>query len=255
MTELQRQGLRSPLVAAPAVGLVLAALLVTAATLSAKDEWKKKPAAQWTREEAVEFLSKSPWAKEVEVWHLTGRQVRETMRQQTQTYSDAPGEPPVQVSSTTSTLAPEQVEGRYRVAWTSAEIVRQGWERLKQLDPALAEMFEPPAASPTHHVVTVRVAKPPEGAPTIFAGADPEGWRARAVLRGSNKREVRAEQAVVHGTGAAAAVSFLFPRAENGQATLSGADWAEFEFESAAGDKLKHRFKLKEMQGGGRPDY
>jgi len=235
------------------VALVVAALLTVGA--AAKDEWKKKPAGQWTREEAVEFFTKSPWAKEVEVWHLTGRQVRETVRQQTQTYSDAPGEPPVSVSTATSSLAPEQAAGRYRVAWTSAELVRQGWERLKEIDPALAEQFEPPEASAAHHIVTVRVAQPPEGGQVVFAGLVPAELSARATLRSSKKVTVTSEQAVVHGTGAAMAVSFYFPRAENGRATLAGAEWAEFEFESRAGDKLKHKFKLKEMRHDGRPDF
>ncbi len=235
-------------------GIGLAVILVATGAAVAKEEWKKKPAAEWTREEAVEFLSKSPWAKEVEVWHLTGRQVRETVRQQTQTYADAPGEPPVSVSTATSSLEPEQAEGRYRVAWTSAAIVRQGWERLKQLDAALAEQFAPPEASAAHHIVTARIVKPP-GVQTIFAGLGPEEMRARATLRSSKKSALTAERAVVHGTGAAAAASFYFPREVDGQATLAGAEWAEFEFESVQGDKLKHKFKLKEMQAGGKPDY
>jgi hypothetical protein len=227
-----------------------------AAGAAAKDGWKKKPAGEWTREEAVEFLTRSPWAKEVEVWQLSGRQVRETVRQQTRTYSDAPGtEPPVTVSTATSAVAAEQVEARYRVAWTSAQIVRRGWERLQQIDPTLAEQFEPPEASPMHHIVTVRVTRPPEDVPVIFAGLSLEELRARAALQLSKKRTLAAERAVVHGTGAAQAVSFYFPREESGQATLAGADSAEFVFESPAGDRLKHKFKLKDMAVGGKADY
>jgi hypothetical protein len=227
-----------------------------AAGAAAKDGWKKRPAAEWTREEAVEFLSKSAWAKEVEVWQLSGRQVRETVRQQRQTYSDAPGtEPPVTVETTTSAVAAEQVEARYRVAWTSAEIVQQGWKRLKEIDPALAEQFEPPEPSAGHHIVTVRVTKPPESVPVLFAGLSLEELRARAALQVARGRAVAAERVVVHGTGAAQAASFYFPRAENGRATLAGAEAAEFVFESPAGDKLKHKFKLKEMQHGGKADF
>ncbi len=233
----------------------MVALALTAAMgASAKDEWQRKPAAQWTREEAIEFLTKSPWSKEVGVWQLTGRHVQETVRQQTQTYSDAPGEPPVTVSTATSSRAPEQVEARYRVVWSSAEIVRHGWERLKQIDPALAEQFQPPEVSSGHHIVTVRVVKPPTVGAVIFAGLSNEELRARAALQASKKRLV-AERAVVHGTGAAQAVSLYFPREENGRATLAGAEVAEFVFESPAGDRLKHKFKLKEMAVGGKPDY
>jgi hypothetical protein len=229
-------------------------LAVALQTASAKEGWKKRPASEWTREEAVEFLTKSPWAKEVDVWQLTGRQVQETMRQQTQTYSDAPGEPPVSVSTATASVAPEQVEGRYRVVWSSAELVRRGWERLRQLDPTLAEQHDPGGPSTRHHVVTVRVAKPPQGAPVLFAGLSAEELRVRAALQ-VGKERLTAEQALVHGTGAAQAVSFSFPRDKEGRATLAEAATVEFVFESPAGDRLKHKFTLKDMTSGGKPDY
>lgn len=231
-------------------------VLALAVGAGAKEEWKKKPAAQWTQAEVEEFLRKSPWAKEVELWQFTGRTTRETIRQRRETYSDAAGEAPVTVSSATQTVTPELVAAKYRVWWTSAGLVREAWERLRELNPALAEQDAPPEASPAHYIVTVRATVPPEE-PTrlVFAGLNDADLLARAVLRTGKKQTLAAERVVRHGSGAAESVSFYFPREMNGQATLAGAEWAEFEFESPLGDKLKHKFKLKEMQSGGKADY
>ncbi len=47
------------------------ALLVTVCpTLMAGDEWRKKPAEQWTEDEARQVLNDSPWAKRVKVRYL-----------------------------------------------------------------------------------------------------------------------------------------------------------------------------------------
>ncbi|MGH9814104.1 MAG: hypothetical protein ACRD4T_13310, partial [Candidatus Acidiferrales bacterium] len=187
---------------------------------------------------------------------FTGRTTRETIRQRRETYSDAAGEAPVTVSSATQTVTPELVAAKYRVWWTSAGLVREAWERLRELNPALAEQDAPPEASPAHYIVTVRATVPPEE-PTrlVFAGLNDADLLARAVLRTGKKQTLAAERVVRHGSGAAESVSFYFPREMNGQATLAGADTAEFEFESPLGDKLKHKFKLKEMQSGGKADY
>ena len=109
------------------VAAVAGMAVMLAVAAGAKDEWKKKPAGQWTQAEVEEFLRKSPWAKEVELWQFTGRTTRETVRERRETYSDAPGEAPVTVSSATQTVTPELVSAKYRVWWTSAGLVREAW--------------------------------------------------------------------------------------------------------------------------------
>ena len=56
-------------------------LFVTAAGLLALDpDWRSKPAAQWTEEDAQQILTKSPWAREVRAVitrRLTEDQLRE----------------------------------------------------------------------------------------------------------------------------------------------------------------------------------
>jgi len=56
-------------------------LVAAAASLTAADPvWKRKPAAQWTEEDAKQILATSPWAKEVRAVvtrRLTEEQLRE----------------------------------------------------------------------------------------------------------------------------------------------------------------------------------
>jgi len=239
--------------------LASAAALVLAAGLaaSAGDEWKKKAPGEWAEKEVVEFLSESPWAKEVTVWQLTGQRVNRVVTQDRRVYQDAPGEVPYSITRQAESVEAGTVDARYGVRWVSATVARQAWERLRELNPALAEQFAPPEAAPAQHVLTLRVVEPPpEPARPIFAGLAETELVKRATLRTSGKRTLAAVRAARHGTGAAEAVSFFFAREENGQATLPvGTDWAEFSFESAAGDKLKVKFKLREMQVSGKPDY
>ncbi len=224
---------------------------------NAGDTWKTKAPAEWTEKEAVEFLSQSPWSKEVTVWQLTGGKTNQVVRQQDRVYQDAPREVAATMRSEERSVEATTVDARYGVRWVSADIARQAWERLRALNPALAEQFAPPEAGPAGHVLTLRVVTPPpEPTRAIFAGMTVEELAKRATLKTSGKRAIPAQRAVRHGMGAAEAVSFFFAREENGAATLpSGTEWAVFGLESAAGDRLKVRFKLREMQVGGRPDY
>jgi len=129
-------------------------------------------------------------------------------------------------------------------------------EEQRDLAERILLHVEPPELSPAHYIVTVRATVPPaEPTRPVFAGLSEPELLARATLRAGKKQTLAAERVVRHGSGAAESVSFYFPRERNGQATLAGAEWAEFEFESPLGDTLKHKFKLKEMQTGGKADY
>ena len=238
-------------------GKIAAVMLSAVLAVSAGEAWKSRPTGEWTEKEAVGFLSESPWSKEVTVWQLTGEKVNQVVRQQNRVYQDAPGEIPATVRSQSESVEAGTVDAHYRVRWVSAEIARQAWDRLAQLNPALAEQFAPPEAAPAQHVLTLRVVAPPaEPARPIFAGLPVEELAKHATLRTSGKRTLTAQRAVRHGMGAAEAVSFYFAREENGQATLpTGTEWAEFSFESAAGDTLKVKFKLREMVYEGKADY
>lgn len=236
----------------------LGVALALSAPLLAGEAWKKKPPAQWTQEEALEVLTDSPWAKKVTVWQVTGEAERQVATRRT-TYQDAPGEPPVSVLTETSSTVPRTVEGVYRVQWSSAGLVREAAQRLKQAGAQpLVDLHGPPAALPADHlVVTVRVVKPPAPpALPLWANLADAQLVARARLTTSDKRELRPARVARHGMGAGAAVSFYFPRAADGQEALTArSQWVEFSLESLAGDKLKARFKLADMRAGDRPDY
>ncbi len=241
----------------PRRAALVVGVLAVAFSADTKDAWKDRAVAEWTENEAVGFLSESPWSKEVTVWQLTGEKVNQVVRQQNRVYQDAPGEIPATVRSQAESVEAGTVDAHYRVRWVSATVARQAWERLRELNPALAEQFAPPEAAPAEHVLTLRVVEPPpEPTRAIFAGMAETKLVKRATLRTSGKRTLTAQRAMRHGMGAAEAVSFYFARAENGQATLpAGTEWAEFGFESAVGDKLKVRFKLREMNYQGKADY
>lgn len=240
------------------VAALVAGLLIAASGL-AEEPWKKKPPAEWSQKEALKALSDSPWAKEVSLWQVTGQVQTEAMATRRTVYQDAPGEPATVIPSEVASVAPRVAEARYRVAWSSARLLREAWERLEQLAPqALTELHAPPPELPPDHLVlTARVVNPPEPpALPLFAGLSDDDLRARAQLMTSEKRLLRPVRVLRHGLGAGAAFSFLFPRSENGRATLGpGAKWVEFVFEGPQGDKLKARFKPGEMRARGQPDY
>lgn len=236
----------------------LLACLLLPPGAGAADSWKKKNPAAWTAEEALAVLTDSPWARRVTVWQVTGRKLH-TVERSERIYQDAPGEPAVRLPQQRVISQPEVVEGRYAVSWSSAAILTQAWERLRQMgSEALAGLhLPPPEGSTRHYILTVRVLKPPAGpAQPLIAGLSEAQLLERARLRTSNERELAPERLLRHGLGAGAGVSFFFPREQDGQATLPPrTSWAEFVFENSLGDQLKAKFKLKDMRFQGRPDY
>jgi len=176
------------------------------------------------------------------------------------------------------------VEAVYLVRWSSAGIVQAALERLQELSSTLAEQQAPPAeVSNNYYVLTARVAQPPTepatrrldrpllysqdpsrpplpspppAVPDLFAGMSPEELKARAELRTSGKLRLKPDRALRHGLGAGEGISFFFPRQAEGKPALPpGTEWAEFVFEGVTGTELKVKFKLKEMQVNGQPDY
>jgi hypothetical protein len=256
-------------------------LALAASALAAKDAWKTKPPKEWTQEDVLELLNDSPWAKEVDVYHLSGRILGVLPGGRKVVYQDDPNLPSRRYSIEPVTLEPERLRGVYGVRWSSAEIVQQGLARLQELSPVLAEMQAPPPELSSQHVVlTVRVIHPPtEGAerllrptvldtggrplpdepgtaPDLFDGLEEEELRAAAELRLAGGRRIEPERVARHGLGTSAGVSFFFPRQQKGQATLEReSDQAEFVFEGKKGNALKAKFKLSKMRFGNRSDY
>ncbi len=230
------------------------ALLLLPLGAVADDVWKEKPPAQWTPEERVEFLTNSPWANRVTVYHpfnleLVGRRPKGLPRPS----PDAP----------VDDVNVYQLEHKgiytasaiYVVRWSSAAIVQQA---LAQLEPALRTVQSPPSRlSAGHYVITVHTKRPPaRPAQALFESMTKKQLFQGAELRTSRKLRLKPVRVVRHGLGASAGISFFFPRRHNGQAALPPkTKWAEFIFKGARGEKLKARFKLADMQVGGQLDY
>jgi hypothetical protein len=260
----------------------LSATVTLAALLTAAGEpWKEKPAAGWTQEEAAEVLTHSPWGQEVRLLQASGRKLVEFGGRQI-VAEDRSGQLPIPVGADMLPRQPEYLEAVYAVRWGSADMVQAALARLKEFSPVLAELQAvPPELSADHYILTVRVVQPPAESGVIrvsrplaytlddtrppqpsppppvadlFAGLNPDELRARAELRTAKKLRLKPDRAVRHGLGAGEGVSFFFPRRQDGQETLPpGTDWAEFVF--AGSGELKVKFKLKEMQAHGQPDY
>ena len=263
-----------------AAGL-LALGLTTALFAAGGEPWKDKAASQWTQEEATRVLTHSPWGQEVKQLEPSGRKLVE-FGGRTLVVEDRSGPLPIPRGADSLSPQPEFLEAVYAVRWSSAATVQAALERLKEFSPVLADVQAvPPELSADHYVLTVRVTQPPTESglartsrplaytlddtrppqpsppppvPDLFAGLKPDELRARAELRTAKKLRLKPDRALRHGLGASEGISFFFPRRQDGQETLpAGTDWAEFVF--ASGGELKVKFKLKEMQVNGKPDY
>ena len=131
------------------------------------------------------------------------------------------------------------------VRWESVAPVRQAFARLAALDAkAAAEYQAPPAQMPADsYVVTVKLAGSSRPIVDPFA-ARPEGnpeWQATLKTR---RGVVKASETKYSGTGAGAAVHFLFPRIVEG-APLIGPEPEQVEFVlQGARLKIKSKFTL-----------
>lgn len=246
--------------------------------------WETRPAAAWTQEESLELLTRSPWTVQVEMLHATGRQLAVFSDGRRAVYRASPQSPPRLFTEGPHSIEPEYVRAVYAVRWSSAVAVQEALKRLEEFSPAVKEMqAEPPELPADTYVLTARVVTPPSETPVqrmerertlveneaghpeadsaphvadILAGLTEEELRGRARLVASGKRQTEPARALRHGLGTGEGISFFFPREVNGTPTLpAGTAWAEFVLEGRKGDKLKARFKMKDMVYQGKADF
>jgi hypothetical protein len=200
-------------------------------------------------------------------------------------YRSSPDSPPRIFDQQPLEIKQEYVDATYGVRWGSAVVVQEALARLEELSPVLKEMqAAPPEVPAEYYVVTARVVRPPgedatremerrsravedahtgrpiyDAAPQVadlFAGLGAEELKARATLATAKKLQVKPARAVRHGIGTSEGITFYFPRTVNGAPLLpAGTGWVEFVFEGPKGDKLKARFKMKDMVYRGKADY
>ena len=203
-------------------------------------------------------LTDSPWAKEVVVSYFSGRLVEEVKREE-RLYVGGRGKGTIRTATTRVHRQPELAEARYMVWWSSAAIVQQARQRLRQVAPRAVTEFHapPPVLSLEEYVLTVRVVRPP-AQPTnhLFQGLGEGELIEGAELRTNRKLTFKPTRVVRDGLGAGTSLSFFFPRQQGTQSTLpAGTEWAEFMFKGKQGHALKVRFNLRDMQWAGQPDY
>ncbi len=266
------------------LGLALAAGWAVSVAGRAAEPWASKPVSVWTQEETLELLKKSPWTAQVDLLQMSGRQLARFANGTVAVYRNSTDSPPRVFDREPVGVEMEYVRGVYAVRWSSARVVQEALKRLGELSPVMKEMqAEPPELPTDAYVLTARVVTPPSeetarqlerkttqvpdevGRPTydeaprvadIFAGLDEEALRARTTLTTARKQQVKPTRVVRHGIGTGEGISFFFPREVNGAPTLpAGTAWAEFVLEGRKGDKLKARFKMKDMVHQGKADY
>jgi hypothetical protein len=134
----------------------------------------------------------------------------------------------------------------------------------------------PPDVPDSGIVVTARVVEPPQqtgfdrlSRPTVydqsgrpvraeeevlfedlFSGLSGEELREAAELRIKDGPRLKPARAVRHGVGTSEGVTFYFP----GELPADARE-AQFVYQGREGVDLKVKFKLQDMQVGGRPDY
>lgn len=257
-------------------------LLALALAAGAGETWRGKPPAQWTQDEALEVLTDSPWARTVEIYQPSGRKLGVYQTGQRVVVQDSPTSPERVYQPAPFRTELEFLRAVYAVRWGSAAIVQEALERLGEHSTTVAEtQAPPPEFSPDHYILTVRVVQPPAESnldrmgriavrdehgrvveqPSavgrdFFAGLSEEELRQAASLRLAKDVMLEPERAVRYGLGTSEGISFFFPRASDGRPTIAATtDSVEFQFRSESGITLKARFKLKEMQAGGKLDY
>ena len=193
--------------------LALVALVLLESMAQPKDFWKEKPAQEWTREEAMAVLTDSSWAKEVVVSYFSGRFVEEVKREE-RLYVGGRGKGTIRTATTRVHRQPELAEARYMVWWSSAAIVQQARQRLRQVAPRAVTEFHapPPVLSLEEYVLTVRVVRPP-AQPTnhLFQGLGEGELIEGAELRTNRKLTFKPTRVVRDGLGAGTSLSFFFP--------------------------------------------
>lgn len=254
----------------------LALLLCGALLGAARESWEGKPPSEWTLEEALKFFEDSPWAREETVYQPSGRILGVIPGGRKVVYQENANLPPRQYSVSILQLEPEMLVAKYAVRWSSARIVQQGLERLKELSSVHAEMQAPAPDVPEDKiVVTARSVEPPRQssfdrlnqptirdesgrpvqeteptAPDLFSGLSEAELAAAAELRLHDGQVLKPERIAQHGLGASEGVTFYFPR------TLpTGTKEVEFVFHGQKDSELKAKFKLREMEVNGKPDY
>ncbi len=232
-------------------------IVCAAAGVLADDFWRKKSSHDWTATEAVKLLRDSPWARQQRVASARGGE---------EAFASIPvgagNCDPDAVDANGNCLEhrlnlprdPSQSPGvtfsnfnyaAYLIRWESAAPVEQAFARLAELElrPAIAYFSPPPRLPADRYVVTLKALRPPRGTADPFATHADTAEKLGGRLK-TNRGTFAPLETERTGVGAAAAVHFFFPRAQDGKPILAVPhDTAEFFFEGLY-VTLKCKFSL-----------
>jgi hypothetical protein len=224
----------------------------------ADDFWKRKPPTQWSHEEALKLVRRSPWAKVEVVVFLRGEnQASYSIPTGTKHCDpdaiDANGnclqkwriEAPVDSSQQPDGAPRLSPSTAFLVRWESAVPVNQAFVRLAELGERALTAFQAqaPRLPADRYVITVKLEQPG------FVGFDPFAVTPagspdlRATLK-TRRGTVAPLEIEFTGTGASSSVHFFFPRTLDGASLLGpGLDTAEFALRGA-GFAVHSKFRL-----------
>ena len=209
----------------------------------ADDFWKHKSAAEWSREEALKVVRRSPWAKQ-EVVVFLRRETQASFSVPTGTKHCDPDaidqngnclqkgriEAPVDSSQQPDASPRLTPSTAFLVRWESASPVTQAFARLQELGERATAAFQAqaPRLPVDCYVITVKLEQAGRTGFEPFA-ITPAG---KPVLRATLKNRrgtVGPLETEFTGAGTNSAVHFLFPRTVDGAPLLGpGRDSAEF---------------------------
>lgn len=221
-------------------------LFLGLSVVHADDFWKQKPPAQWSHDQALKLVRRSPWAKvEVVVFLRRENQVSfsiPTGRKHCDPDAvDADGNclqkgkmaPPVDSSRQPNAAPKLSPSTAFLVRWESVTPVTQAFARLEELGERslIAFQAQAPRVPADRYVVTVKLEQPG------FTGFDPFTVTSagepdlRATLK-TRTGTVTPLEIEFTGAGANSSVHFFFPRTLNRVPLLgSGTDSADFYME------------------------
>lgn len=222
---------------------LISGFFLMSATALPSDVWKTKPVKQWTEEEARDFLRHSPWVRQVtlgSVMGAMGGSGAQTRLGRGGESSDAEG----RVDSSTIDVGPGDAHGpAYYIEWTSAKIVRAANVHIALLQ---GRVKQDPGEPPPLDSFVLTVSGPDMH---VFSAATEPQLQAASYLRAghSKARHLPKEVKIVKRENRVLAVSFTFPRVEDGQQVIPDQEKSA-EFSVKAGSiTLKASFDLNKM--------
>ena len=213
--------------------ILLVAGLLVPTTAHADDFWKRKPASEWTVEEALKVLQDSPWARKQAVAAPRPRpdsdfSVDSGLNNCDPDAVDASGRClewrvnlPTDTSRRTEITQRNYTSTVILVRWESATPVSQAFTRLAEVGARVSATFQapPPRLPADRYVVTMKAIETPSQGADPLAGEGEGSQEPRAWLRtaGGKVAPLEWERS---GVGASSAIHLFFPRTQNGSLLL-----------------------------------